>query len=81
MTDAITLIELDAVEPRECQYKNCQDDATRMFAVQGDYGNSPAVAGYCHIHQLQFARPKDSHTFIGTPKRVTDFDNLEVSDA
>lgn len=79
MTNPITTIELDAVEPSECQYKNCHDEATRMFAVQGDHGESPAVAGYCHVHQLQFARESDGHTYLGTPKRASDFEDVEVA--
>jgi len=78
MTDPITTIELDAVEPSECQHKACEDEATRMFAISGSHGKSPAVAGYCRYHQLNFARQRDSHTLIGTPKRPSDFSEVTV---
>ena len=80
MTDAITTIELDAVEPTTCQYRNCGDDATRMFAIEGDFGDGPAIAGYCHVHQLQFARPSEHHSYIGTPKRSADFKEVDATD-
>jgi len=72
MTEPISTIQLDAVEPGECQHQACSDEATRIFAIQGTNGKTPGVAGYCRYHQENFASHRDTHTLIGTPKRTSD---------
>jgi len=78
MTDPISTIKLDAVEPGECQHRTCSDDATRIFAIQGTHGKTPSVAGYCRYHQEHFASQKESHTLIGTPKRDSDISEVTL---
>jgi len=80
MTDPITTIELDAVEQSTCQHKACNDQATRIFAVNGNGADGPAIAGYCRYHQLNFARQSDDHLYLGEPKRPSDFSEVSFAD-